>query len=354
MMPQKKIRVLVIERQTAMIEKIRAFFELRPDMEMADADGDVRALTAKTSRTRLKNMIELLQPDVVITDLCEPVNSELLRISRLQELTGVPVIAFTNCILSDRDGVGTHFFEVVRRPELGSERDERRALMMLSYAVRRAKMHVDTAKASRSYGQGTGWEKKAGDLIVIGASAGGTDAIINILSALPSDMPPILVVQHITRGFAGVFANHIDRVSRLTASVAINGEIALNGHVYVAPDAVHLTVEEGTFGYLLCCSRGEHCSGHIPSVDILFNSAAECAGSRAIGVILTGMGRDGAAGLLRMRQAGACTIGQDAATSLVYGMPRAAWELGAVEKQLGLELIAGELQRCVHERVKWP
>lgn len=183
-------------------------------------------------------------------------------------------------------------------------------------------------------------------LIAIGASAGGTAALTEIISELPNDLPPIVVVQHIPENFSHFFAGNLDAKVIPSVVVAQNGQQLLDGFVYLGGGDKHLEVERRDGGLYAKCTDGKKVSGHRPSVDVLFRSAA-ALGENALGVILTGMGSDGAQGLLAMRKAGAFTIGQDKETSQIYGMPLAAYELGAVTSQLPLSAIAKAIVKCV-------
>ncbi len=184
-------------------------------------------------------------------------------------------------------------------------------------------------------------------VVAIGASTGGTEATAAILRDLPAEMPGIVIVQHMPANFTRMYAERLDRVSRLKVSEAKTGDRVEPGTALVAPGGKHLYLRKDAKGYYVRCARGEKVNGHCPSVDELFNSVAAAAGKEAVGVILTGMGRDGARGLLSMRRAGAYTIGQDRESCVVYGMPMAAYELGAVKVQAPVEKIAGMLSSQV-------
>jgi two-component system chemotaxis response regulator CheB len=180
----------------------------------------------------------------------------------------------------------------------------------------------------------------AGAIVAIGASTGGVEALHDVLTALPADMPPILVTQHMPAGFTTSFARRLNNECALTVTEARDREPLKPGTVYLANGAFHLELARSGSEFSCRLHDGAQVSGHRPSVDVLFRSVATSARGRAVGVILTGMGRDGAEGLLAMRRSGARTIGQDEATSVVYGMPCAANAAGAVEIQLPLQQIA--------------
>jgi two-component system chemotaxis response regulator CheB len=190
--------------------------------------------------------------------------------------------------------------------------------------------------------------KSDGRLLAIGSSTGGVEALLAILAGFPANCPPTLITQHLPANFTKSFAARLDRTCAPTVSEARDGEPILPGHIYLAPGGYHLEVM-GKSGPRCRLTKEEAINGHRPSVDALFSSVARAAGANAIGVILTGMGRDGAAGLLAMRQAGASTLGQDEATSVVYGMPKAAFEIGAVERQMGLSKIGDYVLRLASD-----
>ncbi|WJF91340.1 chemotaxis response regulator protein-glutamate methylesterase [Paraburkholderia bonniea] len=166
-------------------------------------------------------------------------------------------------------------------------------------------------------------------LVIVGASTGGTEAIREVLMPLPADAPAVLIAQHMPPGFTKSFATRLNGLCRITVKEAEHGERVLPGHAYIAPGHAHLLLARSGANYLAHLSDAPPVNRHRPSVDVLFRSAAQHAGKNAVGVILTGMGRDGAAGLLEMRQAGAYTLAQDEASCVVFGMPREAIALGA-------------------------
>lgn len=176
----------------------------------------------------------------------------------------------------------------------------------------------------------------AARLIVIGASTGGTEAIRTVLAGMPPYAPGILVVQHMPEAFTRSFAHRLDSLCRIRVKEAVENERVLPGHAYIAPGHAHLLVRGDGSDYRTGLSTGPPVNRHRPSVDVLFRSAANVAGPNAIGVLLTGMGKDGARGLHEMRQAGACTFAQDEASSVVFGMPKEAIACGAVDEVLGI------------------
>lgn len=187
-----------------------------------------------------------------------------------------------------------------------------------------------------------GWRPQSEDLILIGASTGGTEALREVLVGLPEDCAGILIVQHMPQSFTGSFARRLDSLCRIRVKEAEHGEPVQPGTAYLAPGHSHLLARKNGTGYTTELSRADPVNRHRPSVDVLFHSAV-CAGRHAVGVILTGMGKDGAAGMLAMKQAGAHNIAQSAKTCVVYGMPREAVALGAVDEVAPLKEIGSRI-----------
>ncbi len=186
---------------------------------------------------------------------------------------------------------------------------------------------------------------QSGPLVFIGASTGGTEAVKSVLQGLPASTPPVMIVQHMPEMFTGAFARRLDSTSALHVKEAEDGEPLRRGVAYVAPGHSHLAIRRAGGGWQCVLSRGETVNRHRPSVDVLFRSAAEVVGAAAIGVLLTGMGKDGASGLLEMRRRGAWTIAQDQDSCVVFGMPREAVALGAAVEVLPLGEIAAHVVR---------
>lgn len=184
-------------------------------------------------------------------------------------------------------------------------------------------------------------------IIAIGSSTGGTEAIQQIVTNLPKNTPGIVIVQHMPAKFTKLFAERLNKISQLDIREAVTGDYITEGRVLIAPGGQHMTIIKDGKGYCVKCFQGEKISGHCPSVDVLFNSVAQVMLENSIGIILTGMGQDGAKGLLSMRKNGARTIGQDEQSCVVYGMPRVAFEIGAVEKQVPLDKIVDTILKII-------
>jgi len=190
------------------------------------------------------------------------------------------------------------------------------------------------------------------EIIAIGISTGGPNALRDVFKAIDADLKqPILVVQHMPAGFTKEFAASLHAICPLTVTEAVDGERIMGGHIYIAPGNKHILVERGGMGNVIRLSDAEQRNGHRPSADVLFESVAKVYQNRALGVIMTGMGRDGAVELAEMRKQGAWTLGQDQESAIVYGMPRVAWELGGVQKQVPLQCMAAEISSLAKEHL---
>lgn len=190
------------------------------------------------------------------------------------------------------------------------------------------------------------------DIVAIGISTGGPNALREVFAKIdPKLNRPILVVQHMPAGFTKEFAASLDRICPLAVKEAEDGDLIHPGQIYIAPGDYHIVVEKSTLCNVIKLSKAPQRNGHRPSADVLFESVAKIYQNRALGVIMTGMGKDGAAQLAELRKQGAWTLGQDEKTSIVYGMPKAAWELGAVQKQVSLDKMADEISTLVREHV---
>ena len=192
-----------------------------------------------------------------------------------------------------------------------------------------------------------GLDRRAKDsyVVALGASTGGTDALECVIRAFPANMPPVLVVQHMPPVFTKLYSERLDRSCAVTVKEAQDGDRVKQGTCLIAAGGFHMELKKDAQGYFVKCYQGEKVSGHCPSVDVLFHSVAETAGKKAIGALMTGMGADGAKGLLKMHQNGAYTIGQNKETCVVYGMPMEAYKLGACSEQQPLENIGKTLCR---------
>ncbi len=342
----RKSRVLVVDDSASMRQLISAVLGAAPDLEVVGHAAD--PLEARQA-------IKDLSPDVVTLDVEMPNMNGLDFLEKLMRLRPTPVIMVSS--LTSRGGeVTTRALEIgaidcVTKPALGDVRpfgdlvDKVRMAATVRMAPSRA-----APNAAPPAGRPAAAYAPDGRLVAIGASTGGVEALTAVLTALPPNCAPVVVTQHMPPLFTRSFAERLDKLCAATVAEATDGAPLLPGRVYIAPGGgQHLEVAAGSS--LRGSANPPRCrlreappvNGHRPSVDVLFASVARAAGAEAVGVILTGMGRDGTDGLLAMRRAGAATLGQDAASSLIYGMPKVAFESGAVERQLPLRKIGAEI-----------
>ena len=188
--------------------------------------------------------------------------------------------------------------------------------------------------------------KNSIQIIAMGASTGGTEALLAILEKLPGNLPPIVITQHMPPIFTNMYAERLNRICKMEVREAKDQDRLYPGLCLIAPGGLQMQVVKDREGLKVSCLEGEKVSGHCPSIDYLFSSVAKECGEHAVGILLTGMGRDGAHGLLSMHEKGAYTLGQDEESSVVYGMPMEAYKLGAVDKQGNLSQIANDLLDC--------
>jgi len=256
----------------------------------------------------------------------------------------IPVVVISSLSEKVFDAMNAGAVDFVAKPA-NATREQLQAFMKNELAVKIkvasiAKVGSWKKTALQSPGEHLSGERK--DLIVaIGASTGGTEAISTVLKEFDYDIPGVVIVQHMPPKFTAMYADRLNEKCRVHVKEAKNGDLVLPGQVLIAPGGdAHMRVVKKDGGYQVVIRQGEKVNGHCPSADVLFESVAEAAKKNAVGIILTGMGGDGAKGLLAMRKAGAKTIGQDESTCVVYGMPKVAYEIGAVEYQEKLPDIA--------------
>ena len=333
----KKVRVLIVDDSL--------FFRTALQKALL-GDADVQVIGSAGSAAEAEKKIEALSPDVMTLDVEMAGMKGTDFLKKLIPVRPLPVVLVSSMNIGLFEALHAGAVDFVKKPEIKNSGDFEQFGRELAAKIKVA----STAKVSRSPaltrlpGIPLLHRSPAREMVVaIGASTGGTEATAAILQQLPADVPGIVVVQHMPAGFTKMYADRLDKICHVSASEAKTGDRVTTGHVLVAPGDKHMTVHRDTTGYYVRCEATEKVSGHCPSVDVLFRSVAKTVGKDALGIILTGMGRDGAAGLLEMRKAGAYTIGQDRQSSVVYGMPMEAFELGAVAKQLPCPEIAGEI-----------
>jgi two-component system chemotaxis response regulator CheB len=334
----KKIKVLCVDDSALIRDLLSEIIGSQPDMEVVAVASDP---------IMARDLIKQHNPDVLTLDVEMPRMDGLDFLERLMRLRPMPVLMVSSLTQAGSEvtlrALELGALDFVAKPSVGI----RRGMMGYTEEITekiRAAAHSRPRQAPRKR-EPTPTRLKAPmisseKLLIIGASTGGTEAIRQVLEPLPASSPGILITQHMPGGFTRSFADRLNRLSQVSVKEAEEGERVLPGHAYIAPGDQHLRLARSGANYVVRLDDGPPVNRHRPSVDVLFHSAAQFAGRNAIGVLLTGMGKDGAAGLLEMRNAGAPTIAQDEASCVVFGMPREAIALGGACEVITLDEIA--------------
>lgn len=313
-------------------------------------DSTIRVVGTAGSALEAETKIKELSPDVVTMDVEMPDKKGTDFLKEILPNNPIPVVLVSSLNIGIFEALDTGAVDFVKKPNIHNDSDFSFFCNELSVKIKIASC-AKVKKADPSGTPGTPGtpvslpalkaNRESEHIIAIGASTGGTEATLEILKQLPPDIPGILVVQHMPVGFTKMYADRLNRICSFTVLEAQNGDRVKPGQALIAAGDKHMMLEKDYKGYYVKCAAGEKVSGHCPSVDVLFRSVARTAGKDAMGVILTGMGKDGAEGLLEMRKHGSFTIGQDKQSCVVYGMPMVAFDIGAVEKQAPCQSIAG-------------
>lgn len=330
---RSKIRVFIIDDSIffrEMLSKIIA------------SDDRMELVGTATNPFDAKDKIIKTRPDVITCDVEMPMMDGIEFVRQLLPQYFVPVIMVSSVSEKVFEAMKAGAVDFVVKPNRESQQSGQDFKFDLISKILGASMAKGKAgRVHRSLApldEGLSWGDEK--IIAIGASTGGTEAIFNLLKALPDTVPGIVIVQHIPPVFSKMFAERLNNQTAFKVKEAQTGDFVEQGSALVAPGDKHMKIKRLGNRYRVECFAGEKVSGHCPSADVLFDSVAKVAGKNAVGILLTGMGSDGAKGLLNMRRSGAGTIGQDEATSVVYGMPKAAFDIGAVEIQSPLSNIA--------------
>ncbi len=337
---QQKIRVMVVD--DSLVFRTWLVQSLSADPRFEVVGYAVNALDAK-------NKLPLLKPDIMTMDIEMPGMTGMEFLKEVLPSHPVPVILVSSLNVRVFDALAAGAVDFVRKPEEGQRDAFLRNLMTKLTIGKNARVRLPQQNAASAAAPVTAASHlRSGfvpgvssgiDLIAIGASTGGTEAILEVVRQFPAKMPGIVITQHMPPGFTAMYAERLNRICKLEVKEAQHGDKVRPGLILLAPGGLQMRIVRMGAGYSVSCTNEDKVSGHRPSVDVLFTSVASIAKNRAIGVILTGMGADGAAGMLRMRKAGAFTIGQDRDSCVVYGMPMEAYKIGAVCQQAALSNI---------------
>ncbi|MEM9170300.1 MAG: chemotaxis response regulator protein-glutamate methylesterase [Pseudomonadota bacterium] len=337
------VRVVVVDDSPTMRGLIIGHLQRDPSIEVVGTAGDPY---------EARQVIKASNPDVITLDIEMPKMDGLSFLEKIMRLRPMPVIMIST--LTEKgaaisvEALQLGAVDCVCKPHGADMSDSFERLPELVKAAATARPRAAPASVSRS-SENDGFVPDD-KILAIGSSTGGVEALISVLSQFPANCPPTVVTQHMPKSFTASFAQRLDTLCAPHVKEAADGDPVTPGRIYIAPGGERHLEIAGAASPSCRLRDGDLVSGHRPSVDVLFRSVAKLAGDRAVGVILTGMGRDGADGLKVMHDAGARTIGQDEISCVVYGMPRVAYEIGAVERQLPLSQVAGTVLRLCDGR----
>jgi len=355
-MTTKKITVLIVDDSAIVRQTLADILSSDPEIEVIAKASDPFLAAEHISRQ---------VPDVIMLDVEMPRMDGLTFLQKVMSQHPIPVVICSSLAASGSDtalrALEYGAVEIILKPRLGAKQFLEEAKIRICDAVKAAaaaqvkrlsflqrdvppKLTADAVLAKARIGQDA-MLKTTEKVVVVGASTGGTEALKDFLVAMPLDAPGIVIVQHMPENFTTAFSKRLDSMCQISVKEAESNDTVIRGRALVAPGNHHLLLKRSGARYYVEIKEGPLVSRHRPSVDVLFRSAARYAGPNAIGVIMTGMGDDGAKGMLEMKEAGAMTIAQDEDSCVVFGMPKKAIELGAVHKVLPLLSIAGAVMR---------
>lgn len=343
----RKIKVLIVEDSYV-------FRELLVRCLRADPMLDVVATA--TNPYEARDAIIKFSPDVMTLDVEMPRMSGIEFLRKLMPQHPLPTVMISSLSSAVFDALEAGAVEFVNKPS-GLNADQLYNFMSTELATKikiASTVKVGKLKKLRepemqpvSVAEGSNIH-----MVAIGASTGGTEAIYDVVKQFNRDIPGVVIVQHMPPGFTKMYADRLNNQCRVAVKEAETGDIICPGQVLIAPGDAHMKVVKVGQMYKVECAAGEKVNGHCPSVDVLFDSVAKVVGDKAVGVILTGMGADGAKGLLNMKKSGALTVGQDEPTCIVYGMPKAAYDIGAVDYQQPLQKIPQRVYDIINMKNK--
>ncbi len=339
------INVLVVDDSPTMRSIVKAVLRQDPAITVVGEAEDAY---------QARDLIKSLNPDVITLDIEMPKMSGLDFLRKIMTLRPMPVVMVSS--LTQKGAVDTiealsiGAFECVAKPISG---DYVAGLKGLPEIVKAAASYKPQGSSRvRQLSPAIKDFRPDSSIVGIGSSTGGVEALEMVLSEFPSNCPPTVITQHMPQTFLKTFAARLDCLVAPKVTIATENAMLQKGHIYLAPGGAHHLEIKGNLNFTCHLRTGETVSGHRPSVDVLFSSIAKCAGRRGVGAILTGMGRDGAKGLLTIRESGGRTIGQDEKSSVVYGMPKVAQDIGAVQFQKPLKLIGKEILSLCNANAK--
>lgn len=355
---RNKVRVLVIDDSASVRQTLVTVLEADPDIEVMGVAPD-----PFVAARRIQEEI----PDVITLDVEMPRMDGITFLRKLMSQRPIPVVMCSSLTESGSETLMQAFeagaVDVIPKPKIAAADhlneigDRIRQVVKAAAQARLGSIRRGysasaagpakklTADAVLPPPTGRAMAKTTEKVVCIGASTGGTESLREVLEGLPANAPGIVIVQHMPERFTAAFARRLNALCQMEVKEAEHGDPVLRGHVLIAPGDHHLLLERQGARYHVSVRQGPLVSRHRPSVDVLFRSAARCAGANAVGIIMTGMGDDGARGLLEMKEAGAHTVAQDEATSVVFGMPKEAIARGAALKILPLDRLPGEIMQ---------
>lgn len=351
-MLKRKIRVLIID-DSALVRKILA--------DGLNDDPEIEVIGQANDPFAARDLIKKLEPDVLTLDVEMPRMDGVEFLRRMMPVHPMPVLMVSSLTGQGGqitlDALEAGALDFVTKPKADVSRGLNAMLDDLKTKLK-AVARTPVRKITTSYCEVDSVQKKQNNaalhqttdkVIAIGASTGGTEALKDVLTKLPADSPGVVVVQHMPPGFTKMFADRLDKICQMNVKEAVDQDRVMPGHILIAPGDYQMEVVRTGGVYRVRVFKGENVNGHCPSVGVLFDSVAKYAGNNAIGVMLTGMGKDGAKEMLNMKNCGAKTIAQDKASCVVFGMPMEAYKLGAVDQLLPLSKIGGAIINLVND-----
>ncbi len=350
---KKVVKVLVVD-DSSLVRQILT--------KGLDADPSIKVVGSAPDPFVARDKIIHLQPDVLTLDVEMPRMDGVEFLRRLMPQYPLPVVMVSSLTQKGKqvtmDALDVGAVDFVSKPTIGMAQGLNSMMMELRTKVKiAASANVSHWKHQRHAMLPSERQRLASKalaestdkVIAIGASTGGTEAISQVISSFPATMPGVIIVQHMPPGFTSMFAERLNSLCAMEVREAVHGDRVRSGLVLIAEGGKHLSLSRSGGMYKVHCVAGDNVCGHCPSVEVMMQSVSQAAGSNAIGVMLTGMGRDGADGMVAMRQAGARTLAQDEKTSVVFGMPKEAWSRGGVERLVALPDIGREVVSLVEE-----